>query len=150
MTVVPSPIQSAADETDPWLAGDPPTGLYFTRSAPNLNSGTIYRAAVVNQTPTFDLPQQVVSCTTGICGAAVTTSDEHTLLYATWPSAAAFLNGMQVQEVALTNGHVTSGQPIPHPELTSHYPSWISANGCQIVVANGAAAGMLVATRAPQ
>ncbi len=87
-----------------------------------------------------------------MCATSVTTPDEKTLFYATWPNAAGYLNGVVVQEATLTNvnGAVTAGTPIPHPELGAHFPSWVSADGCQILLANGEPTKLAAATRTPK
>jgi hypothetical protein len=150
---------TSADETDPYLVGSPPKSFYFWRATNDDNSGTVWRVPVNSQDPTFGIPTQVVNCASGICGTPVVSPDESTVFYATWASAAAYLATAETQEAPLDKTF-NAGTPIAHPELGIHFPSWVSADGCTLVLANGTPfaanpdagiqSGLLVATRTPK
>lgn len=59
-----------------------------------------------------------------------------------------------VQEVALavnSSGSASVERPwIPHPELGTRYVSWVSADGCEVLLGGVTQADIAIATRTPQ
>ena len=135
----PGPIaalNTAQDETDPWLVGKPvATALYFARDN-GASSMEIWRSAV-SAGPLFAAPTKIaLVCPQLNCGTPVVTPDETTLLYASWATSG-FVPNVEESPLAVAAGTGTAGAAIGHPELGSRYPSWVSDDGCEVLLGGG-------------
>lgn len=128
-------LNTAEDESDPWLVGKPTaTALYFSRY-----SGTsmeIWRSAITGG-PSFGTPVKItLLCPQSNCGTPVVTPDETTMLYASW-AAGGFVPNVTESTLTLASGGGTAGTAVGHPELGARYPSWVSDDGCEVLLGGG-------------
>lgn len=124
-------LNTAADETDPFLANA--RALYFARED---TTGTptfeIYRSEVT--AGVFAAPAKVkLLCPLKNCGTPVVTPTEHMLLFAAWPGGGGFVPTTREADLVGT----TAGAVIDHPELGARYPSWVSPDGCEVLLGGG-------------
>lgn len=129
-------LNTAADEADPWLVGKPtPKALYFGRE----NGSTdmeIWRSAV-SAGPVFAAPVKVaLTCPQSDCGTPVVTPDESMLLYASWTNGG-FVPNVQESALSVVSGTGTAAAALGHPELGNRYPSWVSDDGCEVLLGGG-------------
>ncbi|MBS2011351.1 MAG: hypothetical protein JST00_00455 [Deltaproteobacteria bacterium] len=137
-----SSLSTDDDDADPWLVGNPPTALYFMRGASTASKPfAIYRSAITfsSGVPTFGAPTRVaLTCPLagGDCGTPVVSPREDHMLFGAWPTGTF---GPSVQEAALAvaGSAATASAVFAHPELGATYPSWVSTDGCEIIVATG-------------
>jgi hypothetical protein len=149
------------DDADPWLAGAPTSRLYFGRGQMD---GTAMRIVYADVTPNagqMPVLGQVVSFTppcpagaTDNCGRPVVTPDQSTMLFASW-GAGLGAPTYAMHEVALAKdatGKVTAAAAATdHPELGARAVSWVSADGCEVLLDGGLTnAGVFYATRTAQ
>ena len=129
-------LNTAADETDPWLVGKPAAiALYFGRDN-GASSMEIWRSAIAAG-PVFGAPAKVaLVCAQANCGTPVVTPDERTLLYASW-AGGGFVPNVAESSLTVVAGAGTAGTTIGHPELGNRYPSWVSDDGCEVLLAGG-------------
>ena len=128
-------VNTSADETDPWLVGKPAAkAMYFGRE--NTAGGMeIWRSTISGTV--FSAPAKVtLVCAQLSCGTPVVTPDESTMLYASWASGG-FVPNVAESPLVSAGGGWTAGPAIGHPELGAHYPSWVSDDGCQVLLAGG-------------
>ncbi|MDB4944895.1 MAG: hypothetical protein JWP97_4429 [Labilithrix sp.] len=125
-------INTSADETDPWLVGSSTAkALYFGREN---GSGAmeIWRSAVSGTT--FSAPAKLaLTCAQLSCGTPVVTPDERTVLFASWASGG-FVPNVAASALTDSSGGWTAGPAVGHPELGTHYPSWVSDDGCEVLL----------------
>ncbi len=125
-------LNTGADETDPYFANA--RALYFARdnASPIFE---IYRSAVSGAT--FAAPVKVtLTCPLANCGTPVVTSSEGLLLFGAW-STGAFLPTVREAALTVTAGAGVATGVVDHPELGTHYPSWVSDDGCEVLLGGG-------------
>ncbi|MBL8611889.1 MAG: hypothetical protein JNL38_31385 [Myxococcales bacterium] len=138
---------SDVDDTDPYLVGSPTKAVYYA-SGPNGTSQSLFRAA--RMSGAFLAPiglLQPGQCARAYCGTPVVTPDEKTILFATW-DAGGFVPSVReaaLQLTTLTAPYMSSF--VEHPELGNRYPSWVSDDGCAVIVAHGEPSQLFVARR---
>lgn len=122
-------LNTASDETDPYFANA--RALYFARDAGATPTFEIYRSEVT--AGVFAAPAKVkLLCPLANCGTPVVTPTEHMLLFAAWPTGAFAPTAREADLVGTTAGAV-----VDHPELGARYPSWVSADGCEVLLGGG-------------
>ncbi len=142
-------LNTADDDTDPWIVGAPPVALYYARNTPT--SGKILRARITSTTPTFGAPTDVtLPCPSQFCGTPVVDAAESTLLFAAWADAKFATTVYEIALSKVATDVTAKGTPVPHPELGTHYPSWVSSDGCVAIVAHGEPGEVWSATRSPK
>ena len=124
-------LSTAADESDPYFANA--RALYFEREdttgAPTFE---IYRSEVT--AGVFAAPTKVkLLCPLANCGTPVVTPTEDLLLFAAWPGGGTF--APTAREASLVG--TSAGAVIDHPELGARYPSWVSPDGCEVLLGGG-------------
>lgn len=144
------------DDADPYLSGAPTATLWFGQGQTDGSAMKIVYASVTAGTgdPTFGtVTPLTITCgggTTDNCGKPVVTADEKTLFYATWSSGLTSTN-YAVHEDTLTkdgSGKFTAVAVLDHPELGGRAISWVSADGCEILLDGGLAnSGVFYAKR---
>lgn len=130
-------VNTAADESDPFLVGKPAaTALYFGRED-GAQKMEIWRSAITSG-PVFEEPQKAtLTCPEANCGTPVVTTDERTAFFASW-GAGGFLPNVNESDLQVSaTGAVIAGPAIGHPELGARYPSWISEDGCEVLLGGG-------------
>ncbi len=129
-----SGINTSADETDPWLVGKPAAkAMYFGREN-GAGAMEIWRSTISGTA--FSAPSKgAVGCAQLSCGTPVVTPEESTMLYASWASGGFVPN--VVESALVSAGGWTAGAGIGHPELGIHYPSWVSDDGCEVLLGGG-------------
>ena len=152
-----------SDDADPWIANassDEPTRLYFGRGHSDGSAmrvvyadfktsigETTFDAGVV--TPTLPCP----AAANDNCGRPVVTTDQTLMLFASW-SAGLTAGDFAMHEVALTkdaSGHIAAGPTVEHPELGARAASWVSDDGCEVLLDDGLTnAGVFYASRTAQ
>ncbi|MDB4944893.1 MAG: hypothetical protein JWP97_4427 [Labilithrix sp.] len=128
-------VNTSADETDPCLVGAPSaTAMYFGRENGS-NAMEIWRAAVDGTT--FSTPTKLaLACAEMNCGTPVVTPDEGTIFYASWASGG-FVPDVVESTLVAAGGSWSVGPAVLHPELGTHYPSWVSDDGCELLLGGG-------------
>ena len=151
-----------SDDADPWLviAKSLDDGrLYFGRGQATGSAMRIVYADLTTSIGEVSF-QSVVTpqlpCPAGAndnCGRPVVTPDERLMLFASW-SAGLSSSDFAMHEIALTtdaSGTFGAGAPIDHPELGSRAVSWVSDDGCQVLLDGGlTTAGIFYASRTVQ
>jgi hypothetical protein len=129
-------VSSGADETDPWLVGQSVAkALDFGRETGSLGM-ELWRSEV-SSGPVFAAPVKVtLACPQASCGTPVVTPDEATLLFASWASGG-FVPNVAESNLTVLAGATTAAPAIGHPELGTRYPSWISDDGCEVLLGGG-------------
>ena len=128
-------VNTSADETDPWLVGKPTAkALYFGREN-TAGAMEIWRSAVSGTA--FAEPVKVtLVCAQLSCGTPVVTPEEGTMLYASWASGG-FVPNVTESTLLAAGPAWNAGPAIGHPELGTHYPSWVSDDGCEVLLGGG-------------
>ena len=128
-------VNTSADETDPWLVGKPAAkAMYFGREN-TAGAMEIWRSTISGTA--FSAPAKVtLVCAQLSCGTPVVTPEESTMLYASWASGG-FVPNVAESALLPAGGGWTAGPGIGHPELGTHYPSWVSDDGCEVLLGGG-------------
>lgn len=135
------------DDADPYLSGAPTATLWFGQGQVDGTAMKIASASVTVNSgadPTFGtVTPLTLTCPGGAtdnCGKPVVTADEKTLFYASW-SAGLTSTNYAMHEIALAKdgtGHFsTTGAAVDHAELGGRAVSWVSADGCQVLLDGG-------------
>lgn len=136
---------SDVDDADPYLVGSPTKAVYYA-SGPNGAAQSIFRAGRVSGA--FLAPVGLLQpgqCSRAYCGTPVVTPDEKTILFATW-DAGGFVPNVREAALQLVTAPYMSGF-VDHPELGNRYPSWVSDDGCTVIVAHGEPNQLFLARR---
>jgi hypothetical protein len=146
-------LNTATDETDPYLVGRPAKALYFGRESA-AGAMEIHRSAVSGgASPQFAAPvRAALACPMANCGTPVVPTNEETILFGTW-AAGGFVPTVREATLSVTGGAVSTSGIVDHPELGAHYPSWISDDGCEVLLGGGGisqVADVAYARRAPK
>ncbi len=129
-------LNTAADETDPWLVGKPAaTVLYFGRE--NASTDMEIWRSPISAGPTFATPTKVtLVCPQSDCGTPVVIPDETMIFYASWANGG-FVPNVQEGKLTVAGAAATAGPALGHPELGNRYPAWISDDGCEVLLGGG-------------
>ncbi|MFO0643311.1 MAG: hypothetical protein U0183_29060 [Polyangiaceae bacterium] len=146
-------LNTATDETDPYLVGRPAKALYFGRESAT-GAMEIHRSAVTGgASPQFAAPIRAsLACPMANCGTPVVPTNEGMLLFGTW-AAGGFDPTVREAVLSVGGGAVSTSGIVDHPELGAHYPSWISDDGCEVLLGGGGVsqvADVAYARRAPK
>lgn len=129
-------LTTARDEADPWLVGRPPTAVYFAQEQDESppRHVRIFRAPITGgATPAFGAPAPfTATCPDFHCGTPVTSADEKIVLFSAWPDSPF---APTVNEVI--QGADGGAATMKHDELGAAYPSWISGDGCEVLLGGG-------------
>ena len=140
------------DESDPYLVGAPTArALYFARDAVGGNF-SIYRSAVTGPASFGPASRVVLACPLANCGTPVPTPNEALLMFGTWV-AGGFAPGVQEAVLNVAGASASATGLVDHPELRAHYPSWVSDDGCEVLLGGGpisTVAEVAYARRAPK
>lgn len=114
----------------------------------------IHRSAVTGgASPQFAAPVRAsLACPMANCGTPVVPTNEGMLLFGTW-AAGGFDPTVREAVLAVGGGAVSTSGIVDHPELGAHYPSWISDDGCEVLLGGGGVsqvADVAYARRAPK
>jgi len=165
--VSPGPLNELlffnGDDADPWVAGNPTRAVYWGRAAADVDgvgqngARRITRATLKPRSgdkPEVGAAEAVSSpCEAGYnCGAPVVTPDEKMMLFGTWKREDF---KPRIQEVALisdlaANTVAPDTKVIEHPELGERIASWISDDGCEVIVSKLDSASLGYARRTPR
>lgn len=144
------------NDIQPWLAGNFPRAVYWAHGDGNGSALRIARITVERRTDgiSYGEPKALGSPCPLVdaldnCGSPVVDDVESSLLFAAWPKSAF---APKIYEVALGRDEegnvVPSQQLIEHPELGERAVSWISGDGCEVIVGRTKTADLRYARRA--
>lgn len=147
-------LNSGTDQADPYLAGPAGRTLYWSRDGQPAGR-TIFRAPTVtfvSGQPTFGTPSTIgLTCPETQCGTPVVTPDESILFFGSYTTGD---DPRRIHEVRLAptgDGGVTvAGMMVSHPELGERQPTWISKDGCALLVAGYTLDEVRFARRTPK
>lgn len=140
-------LPGAVDDTDPYVVGSPTKAIYFASGA--FTAQSIYRASA---TPALSFGAKTkvdIPCPMASCGTPVVPADEKTILFAAYD--ATFQPKIYEATMDVTKSPITVGPLVDHSGvLGTRYPSWISDDGCAMVIAIGTPPELQYATRTPK
>ncbi len=145
---------TTSDDADGWILGRPQARAILFGRRVDLSKGmVIHRSTVIAGTPPAfgrAVPFGVACPESKDCSTPVLTADESILLFTSFDRPTNESFEPHVFEQAVSGGTPT-GSTIPHEELGNRYPSWISDDGCEVLLAGGgrSAAEVAYARRHP-
>ncbi len=137
------------DQGEAWIAGATPKALYWGRATTTQTA--IHRSAITVSPPSFAPAIALdLACPELNCGWPVVSDDETIMLFASWGGDGQAT--ATVRETVLTPGgnKPAVGQIASHPNLGARLPSWISPDGCEVLLGNGLVSGVAYARRSPK
>ncbi len=129
-------LNTTFDEADPWLVGRPQArALYFSRDDA-AKVVALYRAPVTG-VGTFGAAARVsLTCPLSNCGTPVVAPNEDLILFGAWP-AGGFAPTVREASLGVAGATASATNLVDHPELGAHYPSWLSDDGCEVLLGGG-------------
>ncbi len=140
-------LPGAVDDADPFVVGSPTKAIYFASG--DVAGQSIFRATA---TPALSFGTKTkvdIPCQKASCGTPVVPADEKTILFAAYD--ASFQPQIYEATMDVSKSPITVGALVDHSKVLGvRYPSWISDDGCSVVLAIGTPPELQYATHTPK